>query len=189
MNEQTKQFIDLIRNKEDEKLIIQYYIENGKEIDIHVYNDKVFINSCENGQLETVKILIEKGADIHAQNDKAFIESCWYGKMEIVKLLIDLKVNIHAQNNKAFIECCKTKRFDIVKYLFDCIKNKTYRPIESECFICKGDKKENLIELSCRHIFHIDCLFTWFNIAKIKEVNCPYCQTPIEWSKITFGNE
>ena len=151
--------------------------------------EEKLIKNCEKGSIDKVKNLIEKGIDIHAQNDRSLIESCLNGHIEVVKYLIELGVDIHAQNNKAFIECCKTKRFDIVKYLFDCIKNKTYRPIESECFICKGDKKENLIELSCRHIFHIDCLFTWFNIAKIKEVNCPYCQTPIDWSKITFGKK
>ena len=47
------------------------------------------IKYCEEGNINKVKRLVEKGADIHTQNDKALIVSCSRGWIEVVKYLIE----------------------------------------------------------------------------------------------------
>ena len=43
--------------------------------------------NAENGHLDVVKLLIEKGADIHAENDYALRWSAKYCHLEVVNLL------------------------------------------------------------------------------------------------------
>ena len=59
--------------------------------------------ASQNGHLEIVKLLIEKGANINAQDDDdwtALMDASRKGHLEIVKLLIANKIaNINAQDN------------------------------------------------------------------------------------------
>ncbi|SOV18958.1 ERAD-associated E3 ubiquitin-protein ligase HRD1 [Plasmodium sp. gorilla clade G2] len=44
------------------------------------------------------------------------------------------------------------------------------------CIICRDDLKEGSKKLSCSHIFHVDCLKSWF----IQQQTCPICRTEIK---------
>jgi SUMO ligase MMS21 Smc5/6 complex component len=47
------------------------------------------------------------------------------------------------------------------------------------CSICLEEMNENsgeLIELSCNHIYHKDCILSWFSKSK----TCPCCRKNIE---------
>ena len=171
MNTQTERFIELLRNGKNEQEIIQYYRENEKDIDIHAENDEAFINSCENGYIEVVKLLINLGADIHAENDQAFINSCRNGHIEIVKLLIDLGADIHAQNDQAFINTTINGNKEIVKILLE--KMEICKEEENKCLICHFEDKEEMIKLSCNHNYHVECIIKW--IKQINACKCPLC--------------
>jgi ankyrin repeat protein len=100
--------------------------------------------ACENGHLDTVKYLVEKGANIMDQDNEAMILACKEGhlkvvkylvsqgafieanslivassrgNLEIVKYLVSQDVDITAQNNKAIILADKHCHYDIVEYL------------------------------------------------------------------------
>lgn len=44
------------------------------------------------------------------------------------------------------------------------------------CIICRDDLKEGSKKLSCAHIFHIECLKSWF----IQQQTCPICRSEIK---------
>lgn len=48
---------------------------------------------------------------------------------------------------------------------------------EGECSICQTEikKDEESLSLSCKHCFHKNCIFPWFNISS----KCPNCRKPI----------
>jgi hypothetical protein len=48
---------------------------------------------------------------------------------------------------------------------------------EGECSICQAEikKDEESLSLSCKHCFHKNCIFPWFNISS----KCPNCRTNI----------
>ncbi|SBT72287.1 ERAD-associated E3 ubiquitin-protein ligase HRD1, putative [Plasmodium malariae] len=43
------------------------------------------------------------------------------------------------------------------------------------CIICRDDLKQGSKKLTCSHIFHVDCLKSWF----IQQQTCPICRTEI----------
>ncbi|CRG95738.1 ERAD-associated E3 ubiquitin-protein ligase HRD1, putative [Plasmodium gallinaceum] len=44
------------------------------------------------------------------------------------------------------------------------------------CIICRDDLKEGSKKLSCSHIFHVECLKSWF----IQQQTCPICRNEIK---------
>ncbi len=55
---------------------------------LHAQNDEALCWSIENGHLEVVWLLLEKGADVRARNDHALRWSAANGDLEIVRLLL-----------------------------------------------------------------------------------------------------
>lgn len=53
---------------------------------------------------------------------------------------------------------------------------------DNECSICCGDLEDDVITLPCKHNYHYDCIYVWFQKiidAKREFGNkCPYCRTP-----------
>lgn len=51
------------------------------------------------------------------------------------------------------------------------------KDIQGECSICQGEitKDEESLSLSCKHVFHKDCIFPWFD----RSSKCPNCRNEI----------
>lgn len=50
-------------------------------------------------------------------------------------------------------------------------------PVDFECSICNEDigQDKRVSELTCGHLFHKDCILTWFTTSN--EKTCPLCRT------------
>ena len=48
-----------------------------------------------------------------------------------------------------------------------------------ECAICLNLLNSHTLTLGCGHIFHSDCLLTWFE----HNMTCPVCRKPFIWTK------
>ena len=136
------------------KWIVETYKKlNGKEIDIHYYDDMTFINACKYNCFDVAVYLYELGANINARNNEAFVVSCLNGNFEIVKWLYSLgKININdigacdmehllgfeIKKNKAFKNCCIGGHLEIAKWLYYLCENN--KPLEKseliDSFIC-----------------------------------------------------
>ncbi|SBT45492.1 ERAD-associated E3 ubiquitin-protein ligase HRD1, putative [Plasmodium ovale wallikeri] len=74
------------------------------------------------------------------------------------------------------------KSFQRYRELTKNIENKFMNATEEElkevgtCIICRDDLKEGSKKLSCSHIFHVECLKSWF----IQQQTCPICRTEIK---------
>jgi hypothetical protein len=68
----------------------------------------------------------------------------------------------------------KIKKSRVLPIVFD-KKNKFN---ETMCIICLKDFKNNEICLPCGHVFHGDCILTWFE----KKMECPCCKIRLSWS-------
>jgi ankyrin repeat protein len=88
-------------------------------IDIHWEKDYALIYASENGHLNVVKFLVDKGANIHTQEEKPLILACQDGYIDVVKFLVDKGANIHSRNEYAFISACYYGHLTVVKFLVD----------------------------------------------------------------------
>uniref|UniRef100_A0A8C9HAK0 RING-type E3 ubiquitin transferase n=1 Tax=Piliocolobus tephrosceles TaxID=591936 RepID=A0A8C9HAK0_9PRIM len=74
------------------------------------------------------------------------------------------------------------KSFQRYRELTKNIENKFIDATEEElkevgtCIICRDELKEGSKKLSCSHIFHVECLKSWF----IQQQTCPICRTEIK---------
>ena len=73
----------------------------------------------ELSNVNTFRLLIEKGADIHAGSDYAFRWSVVYGYLDIVKYLLENGANIHADNDYALKWSARQGNLDLIKYLLE----------------------------------------------------------------------
>ncbi|PVV00878.1 hypothetical protein BB560_004724, partial [Smittium megazygosporum] len=94
-------------------------LRNGTEI--HAKNDYTFRRASYDGNLETVKLLLDHdyGVGFHADNYKALIDasSRTNGHVEIVKLILNLDADIHARNNQALKRDVSCFKFELAEYL------------------------------------------------------------------------
>lgn len=72
------------------------------------------------------------------------------------------------------------KDCDIVDILFEIDYNNNKCPI---CLEELYNTKNILIIKNCKHIFHIDCVYEWFNnnYKETKQINCPLCRKKIKF--------
>lgn len=89
----------------------------AKNVNLTIDENCGIILASENGHLNAVKFLVEKGADIKAQNNLAVILACANGKIDIVKYLTLLGADITAQDNIAMRLAKFNGHTDIIKYL------------------------------------------------------------------------
>ena len=86
-----------------------------------------FVCAAMNGHIETVKVLLDRGADIHANNDGALHLAAKYGNTETVKLLLKYGATItpYKRNDKSGSEKeWKPRNYCIIEIeieIFDCV--------------------------------------------------------------------
>lgn len=81
--------------------------------------DNLLIDSSKKGDLNIVKIVLNKGANINAKDNQALIWASYNGQTEIVKYLVESGANIHAQEDYALELASHTGRIKTVKYLVE----------------------------------------------------------------------
>ena len=89
-------------------------------------NEKVLINTCRNGHLEIVKILVKIGAYIHTQKGEALINASEKVHLDIVQYLVENRADISSNEYASLKKAAINKHDEIVRF-----------------FIKKGVKKGN----------------------------------------------
>ena len=77
------------------------------------------IKACREGDLNTVKELVEQGVNIHAHEDDPVLSAVYYGHLDVVKYLVEQGVDIHSENDCALLWAAKGLHLDVVKYLVE----------------------------------------------------------------------
>ena len=97
--------------------VFNFLIENG-----HPGDYDSIIQACLLGNLEMVKILIEKGIDIN--NHNLLENACQGGNLKIVKLLVKNNIKIDKKIIYSITQACKENNYEIVKFLIDICNKK-----------------------------------------------------------------
>jgi len=90
-----------------------------KGADIHADNDNALRWASKNGHLEVVEFLVEKGADIHANNDGALKWASKNGYLEVVEFLVEKGADIHANNDCSLRQASANGRLEVVEFLVE----------------------------------------------------------------------
>lgn len=109
--------------------LVEKLVTNGVNINERVVKSNgktLLIATCEEGNIELAKILIDRGADINARDadgGTALIEACKKGNIELAKILIDNGANVNARDmygNTALIYTCKGEdEIELAKILIE----------------------------------------------------------------------
>jgi hypothetical protein len=104
--------------KDGDLIWLKYLIEDrnlGKPENIN----KALCYGAENGHLEIVQYLVEKGADIHVDNDYALLFSAENGHLDVVKYLIEKNGDLDISIEWALLLSAENGHLEVVKYLFE----------------------------------------------------------------------
>lgn len=114
-----------IKNNNYEK--VEYYVENGANIDICDTKSNILMYTVYHGNLKIVKYLIDNGADVNVQDSNGYTAiriAIQYQKFDIVKYLISKSVNIELKdyiiNDTVLLYTLRNKMIKMAQYL---IKN------------------------------------------------------------------
>lgn len=113
--------------------VVKYLILNPKfDVNSVCHNgDSLFWNCVDRQNLETVKLLIEKGVNtnVHVNEKSAFWNACYLGNLDIVKAIVEDGLSKHPNTNyftrtnlageSAFYIAVQHNRISIVKYLLE----------------------------------------------------------------------
>jgi len=87
--------------------------------DIHAHDDRALHWASEEGHLDVVRLLLDRGADIHTQDDFALRWASFYGRLDVVRFLLDRGANIHAKDDFALRYASEYGHLEIVRLLLD----------------------------------------------------------------------
>lgn len=96
--------------------VLKHILKVNKKIDIHVHNEWIFRNACENGYWKIVRYLwrisknIDDIIDIHANNDWSLRYACKYEHSLVVKFLYSLYTEEAKENNETIVKYRKNYR-------------------------------------------------------------------------------
>ena len=128
----------------NQHILIIAYLKRSFDLQSQ-YQNEFFINCC-NGNLETVKYLIEKcGVYVHADEERGFRNACKNGQVNIVEYLYEEHdVDIYVRRLEGFRLACENRHLYVIKYLCKKYKNSkknSYRIVLEEQ-ILKSETKE-----------------------------------------------
>lgn len=95
--------------KEKRLTIVKILSNIGTDIQ---YLNNIFIEAAENGNLETVQHLFEKG-----DSSLALIKAAWNGHLDVVQFLVEKGVDVQTQDNSPLFYAVGNGRFEVVEYL------------------------------------------------------------------------
>nr|QBK91455.1 MAG: ankyrin repeat protein [Pithovirus LCPAC302] len=93
----------------------KYYQHVHQELKRSINN--VLLNSAREGDLNLVKIALNRGAYIHTQSDSSLAWASRGGYLEVVKYLVEKGAKIHARDNAALRQASEWGHWDVVRYL------------------------------------------------------------------------
>jgi len=125
--------------KENHLHVVRFLVENGANIYIYIYIYIYTCNDCfqpsaenrfrkrkyalryasDNGRLDIVRYLVEKGVNIHTCNDYALKHASEYGHLPVVQYLLENGVNIHVENDYALRIASSKGNLHIVRFLVE----------------------------------------------------------------------
>jgi ankyrin repeat protein/8-oxo-dGTP pyrophosphatase MutT (NUDIX family) len=90
-------------------------------VDVNADNGKALRSASQNGYLEIVKLLVERGADVHAGNDGALREACkdLEELLDIVEYLLDAGADVHAEGDEALRSASKNGHLQVMRLLVE----------------------------------------------------------------------
>ncbi|KAJ3337694.1 hypothetical protein HDU93_000701 [Gonapodya sp. JEL0774] len=103
--------------------VVRYLLDLGANVDISSRDNRevytALIEACSTGHLETVKMLLDRGADIHFQHDGALRMASRCGNVEIVQLLLSKGANLepreyNVEGCSALCEAAEFGRSEVV---------------------------------------------------------------------------
>jgi ankyrin repeat protein len=90
-----------------------------KLADKHVIEE--FFDACYNGDVATIRNLIDAGVDVHEGDDKAIINACLKGHLTVVQYLVERGANVRAseggQEDTPLFYACDRGHLNVVQYL------------------------------------------------------------------------
>lgn len=113
-----------------------------KGANVHAEEDHALRYSAEYGRLEMVRLLLEKGADIHARDDEALRYSAMNGHLEVVRLLLEKGANIRAYEDETLRLSAKNGHIEVVRLLLEKGANINAREHEALCFSARNGHYE-----------------------------------------------
>lgn len=83
--------------------------------------EDIFIEAVENGNSDLVSQLLDLGLNVRSNSNKAIKQSAYHGQIEMIKLLIDRGADLHAGNEMALINAAtrRTDQFETVQLLVE----------------------------------------------------------------------
>ena len=91
--------------------------DEPRRADIHAEYNRALRWAAENGNTETVKLLLDRGANIHALDDDALRWAAKNGHTDTVKVLLNRGANLHAFNDNALYWAAMNGYTETVKVL------------------------------------------------------------------------
>ncbi len=92
-----------------------------KGLNVHSEKDAALRYAIRCGHYHIFDYLISKGANIHVNDDAPLRIAAMYGHYEIVKYLVQRGANIVYEDNACIHFARKNKHFEIVRYLNECL--------------------------------------------------------------------
>lgn len=108
----------IINSSNDDVEFIKYLYSKG--LDIHAYNEYLFICAIRNGFYNIIKYLIDDhDVNIHIDEDYPLREACMYGDIEIVKILVSKGADIYADDDFPIRISAEYCNFELFKFLIE----------------------------------------------------------------------
>jgi len=147
--------------KEIFEYLLKYCKNNNIVMDIHMYDEYLFLLVCEKEDIDMLRYLITYCTDIgspiniHVDNENAFRRACSKGNINVIKFLLEYgrtinsAINIHILDEDVTVVVCCKNNYDILKYLFE--YSKKYNDIininTGYCRAFQGACRENNIKI------------------------------------------
>ena len=146
-------------------------------------NDYSLLKACENGDIEKVKNLIDKGLDIDLQNsggNTALLLASYHGYIEIVKLLVSKGAKLNLKNDRGYtaLECAYLRKHkEIEQLLLNKGCTSYYHDMDKMTkdmftILLKYEKPKKEIEDTPTYVKSLQCVSCTVNKRCIVFINC-----------------
>ncbi|SEC66425.1 Ankyrin repeat-containing protein [Tenacibaculum sp. MAR_2009_124] len=120
--------------------------------------EKMFIESCLEGNLRSIKMCVKHGVNIHVQNNWSIDIVARKGYSKIVKYFLENGIsNKEATEKKVLAYCCHNGDYDTVKYLIE--RSDEYKVDHSSLQWAASKGDQLIVEMLLAYINDLSGLF------------------------------